>query len=67
MLKVFLNAAHKHSRETCGPKRPQQDDEQEGLFIGVHQIKCLSKKLGIRCRQKRKSDKLVKSKVETPR
>ncbi len=67
MLKVFINAVHKHTRETCGFERLQQDGEQEGLFIGVHQIKYLRKKLGIRCRQKHKSDKLVKSKVEAPR
>jgi putative transposase len=52
-LKVVISAAHKRTRETCGPERLQQDiAEQEGLLIGVHRIKRLRKELGIRCRQK---------------
>ncbi len=54
-LKVVIRAAHKRTRETCGPERLQQDIvEHEGLQIGVHRIKRLRKELGIRCRQKRK-------------
>lgn len=52
---VILCAAHKRTRETCGPERLQQDiAEHEGLQIGVHRIKRLRKELGIKCRQKRK-------------
>lgn len=54
-LKVIILAAHKRTRETCGPERLQQDiAEHEGLQIGVHRIKRLRRELGIRCIQKRK-------------
>lgn len=54
-LKIVISAAHKRTRETCGPERLQQDiAEQEGVRVGVHRIKQLRKELGIRCRQKRK-------------
>ncbi len=53
-LKIVISAAHKRTRETCGPERLQQDIvENEGLQIGVCRIKRLRKELGIRCRQKR--------------
>ena len=54
-LKVVIQAAHKRTRETCGPERLQEDiAEHEGIQLGVHRIKRLRKELGIRCRQKRK-------------
>ncbi len=54
-LKIVISAAHKRTRETCGPERLQQDiAQQEGLVVGVHRIKRLRRELGLRCRQKQK-------------
>lgn len=54
-LKLIIKAAHKRTRETCGPERLQHDiAENDGVQIGVHRIKRLRKELGLRCRQKRK-------------
>ena len=66
-LKVVIRAAHKRTRETCGPERLQQDiAENEGLQIGVHRIKRLRSELGIRCRQKRKFKATTASKHNLP-
>ena len=66
-LKVVIRAAHKRTRETCGPERLQQDiAENEGLQIGVHRIKRLRSELGIRCRQKRKFKATTDSKHNLP-
>ncbi len=54
-LKVVIRAAHKRTRETCGPERLQQDiAAHDGMQIGVHRIKRIRKQLGLRCKQKRK-------------
>ncbi|MBM9605909.1 IS3 family transposase [Desulfopila inferna] len=54
-LKVIVKAAHKRTRETCGPERLQRDIiENEGVQVSVHRIKRLRKELGIRCRRKKK-------------
>jgi putative transposase len=47
-------AAHQRSRETFGPERLQKDSANRGVQISVHRIKRLQKKLGLRCKQKRK-------------
>jgi len=54
-LKVIVKAAHKRTRETCGPERLQRDIiENEGVQVSVHRIKRLRRELGIRYRQKKK-------------
>ena len=66
-LKVVIRAAHRRTRETCGPERLQEDiAEQEGIQIGVHRIKRLRKELGIRCRQKRKFKAITNSNHSLP-
>lgn len=63
----MIVAAHKRTRETCGPERLQQDiAEQEGITIGVHRIKRLRKELGIRCCQKRKFKAITNSNHSLP-
>ena len=48
-LKVVIKAAHKRTRETCGPERLQQDIvKNEGVQVGIHRIKRLRKELGFR-------------------
>lgn len=53
-LEIEIRAAHQRTRETCGPERLQRDLADHGIRVGVDRIKRLRKKLGLRCKQKRK-------------
>ena len=53
-LEVEIRAAHKRTRETCGPERLQRDLAAHGVKAGVCRIRKIRKKLGIRCKQIRK-------------
>lgn len=51
-LKVI--AAHKRTRQTYGPERLQRYLTENGVDISIHRVKRIRRKLGIRCRQKRR-------------
>lgn len=51
-LELEIRAAHKRTRQTYGPERLQRDLADNGIVVGVHRIKRIRKKLGLRCRQK---------------
>lgn len=53
-LDVEIRAAHQRTRETYGPERLQKDLAAHGVRVGIHRIKRMRRKLGLRCRQKRK-------------
>lgn len=53
-LEAEIRAAHKRNRETYGPERLQDDLKCHGIQVGVHRIKRIRRKLGLRCKQKRK-------------
>jgi putative transposase len=53
-LEVEIKAAHKRTRETCGPERLQHELKEQGVKVGICRIRRIRKKLGIRCKQKRK-------------
>jgi putative transposase len=53
-LEVEIRAAHKRTRQTYGPERLQRDLADHGIIVGVHRIKRIRKKLGLRCLQKRR-------------
>ena len=53
-LEAEIQAAHKRNRETYGPERLQEDLGGHGVRVGVHRIKRIRRKLGLRCKQKRK-------------
>ena len=53
-LEVEIKAAHQRTRETYGPERLQADLADNGVQVGVHRIRRLRTKLGLRCKQKRK-------------
>jgi len=53
-LELEIRAAHKRTRQTYGPERLQQDLADNGVVVGVHRIKRIRRKFGLRCRQKRK-------------
>jgi putative transposase len=53
-LEVEIQAAHKRTRETYGPERLQHELRDQGVEVGICRIRRIRKKLGIRCKQKRK-------------
>jgi putative transposase len=53
-LELEIKAADQRTRQTYGPERLQHDLAEHGIQVGVCRIKRIRKKLGIRCRQKRK-------------
>ncbi len=53
-LELEIRAAHKRTRQTYGPERLQRDLSDNGIIVGIHRIKRIRKKLGLRCRQKRR-------------
>ena len=53
-LEVEIKAAHKRTRQTYGPERLQHDLAEHGVQVGICRIKRIRKKLGLRCKQKRK-------------
>jgi transposase InsO family protein len=65
-LEVEIRAAHKRTRETCGPERLQHDLKEQGVKVGICRIRRIRKKLGIRCKQKRKFKATTDSKHTLP-
>ena len=53
-LEAEIKAAHARTRETCGPERLQHDLAAHGITVGVCRIRRIRKKLGLRCKQKKK-------------
>ena len=53
-LELEIRAAHQRTRQTYGPERLQRDLADHGVVVGVHRIKRIRRKLGLRCRQKRR-------------
>jgi len=53
-LEIEIKAAHKRTRQTCGPERLQRDLAAHGVGVGICRIKRIRKKLGIRCKQVKK-------------
>ena len=65
-LEIEIRAAHKRSRQTYGSERLQQDLAEHGVKAGVCRIRRIRKKLGIRCKQKRKFKATTDSKHKLP-
>lgn len=65
-LEIEIRAAHQRTRETCGPERLQSDLADHGIRAGVDRIKRIRKKLGLRCKQKRKFKVTTDSKHNLP-
>lgn len=53
-LEIEIKAAHERTRQTYGPERLQSDLSDNGIQVGMHRIKRIRRKLGLRCKQKRK-------------
>jgi len=65
-LELEIRAAHKRTRQTYGPERLQRDLADNGVVVGVHRIKRIRRKLGLRCRQKRKFKATTDSRHSLP-
>ncbi len=65
-LEVEIKAAHKRTRQVCGAERLQHDLAEHGIRVGICRIKRIRKKLGIRCKQKRKFKATTDSKHTLP-
>jgi putative transposase len=53
-LEIEIKAAHNRNRGTYGPERLQVDLADHGVQVGIHRIKRIRRKLGLRCKQKKK-------------
>ena len=53
-LETEIKAAHQRTRETYGPQRLQSDLADHGIPASVYRIKRICRRLGLRCKQKRK-------------
>jgi transposase InsO family protein len=65
-LELEIKAADQRTRHTYGPERLQYDLAEHGIRVGVCRIKRIRKKLGIRCKQKRKFKVTTDSKHGLP-
>ena len=65
-LEVEIKAAHQRSRETFGSERLQHELKEQGIKVGICRIRRIRKKLGLRCKQKRKFRATTDSKHAFP-
>ena len=65
-LEAEIKAAHKRTRQTYGPERLQHDLAEHGIQVGICRIKRIRKKLGLRCKQKRKFKATTDSRHKLP-
>ena len=65
-LEAEIRAAHKRTRETHGPERLQKDLAAHGVTVGICRIRRIRKKLGIRCKQKKRFKATTNSRHNLP-
>jgi putative transposase len=65
-LELEIIAAHKRTEETYGPERLQKDLADHDIQIGVHRIKRIRRKLGLRCKQVKKFKATTNSNHKLP-
>jgi transposase InsO family protein len=65
-LKAEILAAHRRTRETCGPDRLHKDLAAHGITASIHSIRRIRKKHGIRCKQVKKFKATTDSKHALP-
>jgi putative transposase len=65
-LELEIKAAHRRTRQTYGPERLQRDLAEHGVRVGISRIKRIRKKLGLRCKQKRRFKATTQSKHRLP-
>jgi transposase InsO family protein len=65
-LEIEIKAADQRTRQTYGPERLQHDLAEHGIRVGICRIRRIRKKLGIRCKQKRKFKATTDSRHKLP-
>jgi len=65
-LEIEIKAAHRRTRQTYGAERMQYDLAEHGVRVGICRLKRIRRKLGIRCKQKRKFKATTDSKHKLP-
>ena len=65
-LEIEIIAAHKRTRQVYGAEKLQHDLAAHGIQAGICRIRRLRKKLGIRCKQRRKVKVTTDSKHNLP-
>ena len=65
-LEVEIRAADKRTRQVYGAEKLQHDLAKHGIRVGICRIKRIRRKLGIRCKQKRKFKATTNSKHTLP-
>lgn len=65
-LEVEIRAADKRTRQVYGAEKLQHDLAEHGIMVGICRIKRIRRKLGIRCKQKRKFKATTNSKHTLP-
>jgi len=65
-LEAEIRAADKRTRQVYGAEKLQYDLSEHGILVGICRIKRIRRKLGIRCKQKRKFKATTNSKHTLP-
>jgi len=65
-LEVEIRAADKRTRQVYGAEKLQHDLAEYGIRVGICRIKRIRRRLGIRCKQKRKFKATTNSKHTLP-
>jgi putative transposase len=65
-LELEIKAAHRRTRQTYGAERLQHELAEHGVRVGLCRLKRLRRKLGIKCRQKKKFKATTDSKHRLP-
>jgi putative transposase len=65
-LEIEIRAAHKRTRQVYGAEKLRYDLLEHGIRVGICRIKRIRRKLGIRCKQKRKFKATTNSKHTLP-
>jgi putative transposase len=65
-LELEIKAADKRTRQTYSAERLAQDLAEHGIYVGVCRIRRIRKKLGLRCKQKKKFKATTDSKHKLP-
>lgn len=65
-LEVAIKAAHRRTRQTYGAERLQRELVEDGIRVGICRIKRIKRKLGLRCKQKRKFKATTDSRHKLP-
>jgi putative transposase len=65
-LELEIRAADRRTRQTYGAERMQHELDEHGVRVGICRLKRLRRKLGIRCKQKKKFKATTDSNHQLP-